>query len=474
MTDIEKLINENYSNFENDRKEYPQQLSKQTQCIDEILKSRANGQSFDLRQKSNFRALLIKHDIMYLYTLNKSIIVCPNICLGSSESTTVLLGIWNTRQISIKFVHLVDLEKPKIDDPKISWFNKETQTIKQLKHKNLILYLTHNKLKYTAMIATNLFPFNDLELLISNIKKSVIYKENGYKLKQIRSQLTTVSHLTMIYFTNQIIDALNYIHNRKIVHRDLKPSNIFLDSNYIIGLADFQLAIPPIQIKNEIIDLKCEGTSYFCGSDFYLKSIRINHIKMLDYHQLARTIFHMQVDIKSYRDVPCLENLCQFTIHNFKGENSKLKEIIKLDYKQLKLLLNAGVFQTEMFEYLNQIEKKFIKKDENLIADIQIELAKKIKKKKKILADRLFIKTKDEYDISSAKYIADLSEVNPSSRKINGEFSNLLSDKHTANYIKHVYNSHLCPEANVKSKVHINDKRMNRKFIIELQKASII
>ena len=43
-------------------------------------------------------------------------------------------------------------------------------------------------------------------------------------------------------WTAQMLDALQYIHNKNIIHRDLKPSNIFLRSDLTLSIGDFGVA----------------------------------------------------------------------------------------------------------------------------------------------------------------------------------------------------------------------------------------
>lgn len=41
------------------------------------------------------------------------------------------------------------------------------------------------------------------------------------------------------YYTAQLVDTLEYIHNMNIVHRDVKPENVLLDAERRIKITDF-------------------------------------------------------------------------------------------------------------------------------------------------------------------------------------------------------------------------------------------
>ncbi|KAF9219581.1 kinase-like protein [Gyrodon lividus] len=53
------------------------------------------------------------------------------------------------------------------------------------------------------------------------------------------SRMGSLSLACTRYYTAQIVDAIEYMHDKDVIHRDLKPENLLLDSNFRIKITDF-------------------------------------------------------------------------------------------------------------------------------------------------------------------------------------------------------------------------------------------
>eukprot|EP00658_Telonema_sp_P-2_P054102 TRINITY_DN4301_c0_g1_i12.p1 TRINITY_DN4301_c0_g1~~TRINITY_DN4301_c0_g1_i12.p1 ORF type:complete len:376 (+),score=96.60 TRINITY_DN4301_c0_g1_i12:147-1274(+) len=69
------------------------------------------------------------------------------------------------------------------------------------------------------------------------------------------------SEETACHYFNQLIDGLQYCHDKKIVHRDLKPENLLLGKEGILKISDFGLS-------NSLVDMETLLNTH-CGSEKY-------------------------------------------------------------------------------------------------------------------------------------------------------------------------------------------------------------
>ncbi len=76
------------------------------------------------------------------------------------------------------------------------------------------------------------------------------YAPNG-TLRQRHPRGTILPLLTIVSYTRQIAEALQYAHSKKLIHRDIKPENLLLGANNEILLSDFGTALLVQTVHNE-------------------------------------------------------------------------------------------------------------------------------------------------------------------------------------------------------------------------------
>ena len=136
-------------------------------------------------------------------------------------------------------------------------FEREIYILKKLCHPYIIKLFYHN--------------------ILENNK--LVYLTDYCNLGGVDELLREVTSLTIelrYKFLDNIVQALQYIHDKKIIHRDIKPANIFLcgesydDTFLVFKLGDFNLSRI---IENEDCNLS------FCGTKCYMAPEILNKKK---------------------------------------------------------------------------------------------------------------------------------------------------------------------------------------------------
>ncbi|KAL0909010.1 hypothetical protein M5K25_023531 [Dendrobium thyrsiflorum] len=162
--------------------------------------------------------------------------------LGSGSFGTVYEGISDDGTfIAVKEVSLLGTGNNA--QQCILQLEQEIALFSQLEHENIVQYYGSDKEE------SNLFIF--LELVTQGSIAS-LYRKYHLRDTQVSS------------YTRQILNGLNYLHERDVVHRDIKCANILVHANGSIKLADFGLA----KEISKFNDLKsCEESVYWMAPE---------------------------------------------------------------------------------------------------------------------------------------------------------------------------------------------------------------
>lgn len=197
--------------------------------------------------------------------------------LGEGTYAKVREGMWrgddkNVR-IAIKIINRKTLPK----NMRNKFLPRELDIIAQIKHDNII--------KTFEIIHINAMTYITMECA-----------RRGDLLDFIHAQGILSENVAREMFL-QIMNGLNYLHNKNIVHRDLKCENILVGSDQTLKLADFGFA-------REFSDSDFSET--FCGSPAYAAPEIIQGIpyncKISDGWSCGVILFTMTIGCMPYRD----------------------------------------------------------------------------------------------------------------------------------------------------------------------------
>ncbi|MFS7985811.1 putative mitogen-activated protein kinase kinase kinase STE-STE11 family [Helianthus anomalus] len=145
---------------------------------------------------------------------------------------------------------------------------QEISLLSQFQHENIVQYLGTDKDDGKLYIFLELATGGSLAKLYQN-----------YELQD--------SHVSA--YTRQILNGLNYLHERNVVHRDIKCANILIDASGTVKLADFGLA-KAITLNDVRV---CKGTAYWMAPEVVIHRSKKGYGLAADIWSLGCTVLEM-------------------------------------------------------------------------------------------------------------------------------------------------------------------------------------
>src|SRR3954453_20890190 len=139
--------------------------------------------------------------------------------LGTGGFAEVYLGehVHLHTQVAVKLLHTQIAEHDREN------FKHEAQTIARLLHPHIVRVLDFGVEGNTPYLVMD-------------------YAPNG-TLRHHHPRGTPLPLPTIVSYTKQMAEALQYAHDQRLIHRDVKPENMLLGRNQEVLLSDFGIAL---------------------------------------------------------------------------------------------------------------------------------------------------------------------------------------------------------------------------------------
>ncbi len=139
--------------------------------------------------------------------------------LGTGEFADVYLGenIQYNTPVAVKVLHT------QLNDAETQQFLAQTSLLAQLQHPHIVRILDYGVEHDTPYLVMDYAPHGSL--------------------RQRHPRGSRLPLATIVFYVNQIVDALQYVHDQNLIHRDIKPHNMLIGANQEILLSDFGIAV---------------------------------------------------------------------------------------------------------------------------------------------------------------------------------------------------------------------------------------
>ncbi|KAM3129936.1 hypothetical protein pb186bvf_017938 [Paramecium bursaria] len=137
--------------------------------------------------------------------------------IGSGQFGQVYMAQENKtgRIFAVKKINL----KAQLDPEDLQDVNKEIELMRAMQHKNILRLVHHKQTEEHLLIYLE-------------------YMSQG-NLTSLLDKYGPLPEITIKQYAQQILDALQYLHDQRVIHRDVKGANILVDANGVLKLADF-------------------------------------------------------------------------------------------------------------------------------------------------------------------------------------------------------------------------------------------
>ncbi|XP_065176242.1 3-phosphoinositide-dependent protein kinase 1-like [Sycon ciliatum] len=140
--------------------------------------------------------------------------------LGEGSYSTVVLA--KDKSNGQKYAMKILEKKHIIKEKKVAYVNREKEVLSKIKHPLFVrLYFT----------------FQDSDKLYFGLS----FAERGEITPYLR-KVGCFDETCTKFYTAEIVEALDYLHQLRIIHRDLKPENILLNEQWHVQITDFGTA----------------------------------------------------------------------------------------------------------------------------------------------------------------------------------------------------------------------------------------
>ena len=165
--------------------------------------------------------------------------------IGAGSFGKVYLGMdaSNGLLMAVKQVELPTGSAPNEERKKsmLSALEREIELLKDLQHENIVQYLCPSCLPYSVKIIMLTARNSDSALEDEYLNIFLEYVPGGSVTALLRNYGAFEEPLVR-NFVRQILEGLNYLHERDIIHRDIKGANILVDNKGGIKISDFGIS----------------------------------------------------------------------------------------------------------------------------------------------------------------------------------------------------------------------------------------